>query len=384
MVEGRFLRLRLFSDVASTIADPFLRRAAELAERGRGTTAPNPLVGCVVVRDGLVVGEGFHARAGQSHAEPLALEAAGEAARGATAYVTLEPCSHTGRTPPCTFALIEAGVSHVHFGMPDPSPEAGGGADILRAAGIGVSMAADPTPFEEINEGWLSRVQRRRPFVVVKVALSLDGRPALAAGERASITHAAGAEVTRLLRSRVDAVAVGAATVRIDDPSLTLRASDGALLERQPRRVVIMRGEAPPPEARIFADSAGPTLVLAPDSADEPRLRQLPSSVQVARYRADAGLVGALEAMATQGINEVLIEPGPRLLTSLWTENLLDVLVTVTGGGMAGADAPDLYLGHADRRGDGLFASAVPLETGVVGDVSVTVWRLKRARADRS
>ncbi len=142
--------MRLFSDAASAVADPFLRRAFELAENGRGTASPNPLVGCVVVRDGAIVGQGWHARAGEPHAEVNALAQAGERARGATAYVTLEPCDHTGRTGPCTLALRKAGVAEVVAGMPDPNPEVdGGGAEALRASGIEVRFAADPSPFEE-------------------------------------------------------------------------------------------------------------------------------------------------------------------------------------------------------------------------------------------
>ena len=233
-----------------------------LAERGLGSTAPNPLVGCVIVADGRIVGEGFHPRAGEPHAEVFALRDAGDSARGATAYVTLEPCNHHGRTPPCSEALIAAGVARVVVGMRDPNELSAGGVERLRSAGIQVDLAADPGPFAALNEGWLKRMASGMPFITAKLGLSLDAHGAFAAGERAAITGPSGAEVTRLLRSQADAVVVSASTVIADDPALTVRAADGSLDARQPLRVVLVRETLPPQTAALFTDGLAETIVL--------------------------------------------------------------------------------------------------------------------------
>ena len=364
--------MRLFSDVASGVADPYLARAAALADSARGATAPNPLVGCVVVRGGAIVGEGYHQRAGEPHAEVVALRAAGETARGADVYVTLEPCGHQGRTPPCTDALIAAGVAQVVIGMPDPNPEAAGGAAALRAAGITVEFAQDAAPFEELNAGWLHRVRTGSPMLTAKVGLSLDAHSALAAGRRASMTGPSGREVTRRLRGASDAVLVSAATVIADDPALTVRDEAGVLAERQPLRVVLVRDHVPQPEARVFTDEAAPTLVLAV-GADAGVCDFVPASIDVHVCTGNP-LGDALASLGERGVGELLVEPGPRLLTALLEERLVDRLVLVTAGGMAGPEAPQLFLGDAQHNGDALASLLVPVEAGIVGDVSVTVW----------
>ncbi len=280
MGEGRFVEpVRLFSDVSLRVSDPWLRRAWTLAEAGRGTTSPNPLVGCVLVRNSEVVGEGFHERAGGPHAEAAALAAAGASARGATAYVTLEPCAHHGRTPPCTDALLEAGVARVVVGMRDPNAAVtGGGAEILRSSGIEVTFADDPTPFAIQNEAWLASLKTGRPFLRVKLAVSLDGHPALVAGRRASITGASGATLTRLLRQRADAVLVGGSTTAIDDPQLTARNEDGVLDARQPVRIVFVREELPPQDASVFRDPSAASVLLTPESLAETSPRRTPAN----------------------------------------------------------------------------------------------------------
>jgi len=373
MGEGRSLRLRLFSDVTSRVADPFLARAASLAETARGATAPNPLVGCVIVRDGVAIGEGFHHRAGEPHAEVLALQAAGAAARGADVYVTLEPCAHIGKTPPCAEALIAAGVARVVIGMADPNPEAGGGAAKLRAAGIAVEFAEDPAPFEELNAGWLHRIRTGRALVTVKLGLSLDARLAFASGKRASITGSAGSVVTQRLRAASDAVLVSAATVIADDPALTVRDSKGRLADRQPLRVVLVRDHVPQAEARVFTDEAAPTLVLAVGS-QQGTCEFIPASVDVHEC-SGSPLADAFIALAERGVGELLVEPGPRLFSALWTEGLVDRLVVVTAGGVAGDAGPALFLGDAQRDGDALVRHMTPVEAGIVEDVSVTVWQ---------
>lgn len=345
--------MRLFSDVESRVDDPYLSHAVSLALRGRGATSPNPIVGCVIAADGRIVGEGLHPQAGEPHAEVFALRDAGDAARGATAYVTLEPCSHHGKTPPCTEALIEAGVARVVIGMADPNAEAAGGAARLREAGIEVEFAPDPEPFAEINEGWLKHLATGLPLVRAKIAVSLDGHSALDLDGPAIITGVSGAVITRKLRAASDAIAVGSATVTLDDPALTVRDAEGVLAKRQPLRVVFFRDNVPPPTARLLNDEAAETLIL--DTSD--------------------GLTTALASLGKRGVCELLVEPGPRLLAALYAERLVDELVVVTAGGMAGWDSPHSFAGPADRYGMTLLHRMEPVEAGIVGDVSVTVWR---------
>ena len=274
-----------------------LERALELAERGRGTTHPNPVVGAVVVRDGEVVGEGWHERYGGPHAEKVALQAAGEAARGATLYVTLEPCSHHGRTPPCVDAVLEAGIARVVAGALDPHPEHGGGLDRLREAGVEVEVV-DSFEARAQNEGWRTWVSKRRPFVTYKAAVTLDGRMTVP-GER----WVSGEESRRLvheLRAASDAVAVGMGTVRADNPRLDARDVDAP---RQPRRVAF--GQGPLPE--------GSELELLTGPLDE-----------------------ELGRLAEEGVQSLLLEGGPTLAGSFLAADLVDKLMLFVGPKLSG------------------------------------------------
>jgi diaminohydroxyphosphoribosylaminopyrimidine deaminase / 5-amino-6-(5-phosphoribosylamino)uracil reductase len=235
----------------------WMRRALELAERGRWTVSPNPLVGCVLVRDGEVVGEGWHFRAGGPHAEVAALEAAGELAAGATAYVTLEPCGHAGRTGPCTQALLAAGVSRVVAAIPDPHPEAGGGAAMLRADGVRVDVGVLAEEARRQNAVFLHGVAAGRPYVTLKLAVSLDGRIAAADGTSRWLTGPQARRHAHALRAEADAVAVGSGTVLADDPLLTVRLDGYA--GPQPLRVVLDRRVRTRPSHRVHEASA-PTL----------------------------------------------------------------------------------------------------------------------------
>ncbi len=369
--------MSLFDTGASAVADPFLRRAFELAELARGDSAPNPLVGCVIVSDGAVVGEGYHARAGEPHAEAVALDRAGAAATGSTAYVTLEPCNHEGRTPPCAPALARAGVSHVVIGMRDPNPEVTGcGAKYLRDRGIGVTFASDDTPMRRQNEAWLHRLATGRPFVRVKLALSLDGHAALAVGRRARITGVGGRSVTMALRERANAVAVGAATVAIDDPGLTVRSATDAPGERQRTRVVLSRTTVPSVACRLATDGAAPTLVVAGDGADRAALDRLAQcGVTVVQYPLALGIAGALTMVAERGIDDLLVEAGPGLLTSLHDARCIDELVCVHAGGWAGVAAPPLYLGSHGGRDDVLGPQYEAVDAAVLDGDAITVWR---------
>lgn len=367
----------LFSDPASRVEDPFLRRAFLLAERGRGTASPNPLVGCVVVREGEVVGEGFHERAGGPHAEVVALAQADQRARGAHAYVTLEPCNHTGRTPPCAPAVVAAGISGVTIGMRDPNPAVnGGGACRLLESGVAVRWATDPAPFEEQNEAWLHRLRSGLPWVRVKVALSLDGHATLRSGRRSRITGEGGRALTMRLRSAATAVAIGARTLAIDDPSLTERDEGDVTTRRQPHRIVLSQSTVPEPSASMFRDGHGACTLVVSDTAVAPARERLQASgVRVLTYSPKDGARGMLKRVADAGIDDVLVEAGPGLFTALWDNELIDELVLVTAGGAGGAVAPPLYHGAPEMSGNCLRIRMHATEAGVVGEDAVTVWR---------
>lgn len=362
--------MRLFDNDASQISDPFLRRAYELAESGRGTTSPNPVVGCVIVRDGEVVGIGAHLTFGGAHAEVIAIADAGDAACGATAYVTLEPCNHHGKTPPCTVALLHAGIARVVIGMPDPNVGvSGGGAAVLAAGGVDVEFSPDPSPFERQNEAWLHYVETSRPWIRVKTALSLDGRTAMRDGERARISGPETDEITMRLRSMADAVLVGARTAEVDQPALTVRDPEGNLTKRQPIRVVMGRNAAP--KADLLTDSLGRTIALLPQEWTS----DVADGVEVLGYDSSAGIAGAVETLGAIGITHLLIEAGGGLLTALWETDLIDEMVLYHSGGMAGRDAPEAFYGHHQGETDALQRRMTVTETGIAGGDAVTLWR---------
>lgn len=303
----------------------YMSRALELARHGLYTTDPNPRVGCVLVRDGVVVGEGFHERAGEPHAEVLALRAAGDAAAGATAYVTLEPCAHHGRTPPCTDALIAARVARVVAAISDPNPlVSGGGFKRLVQAGIETAAGVCETEATEINVGFIARMTRSRPFVRVKIAASLDGRTALASGASQWITEDAARLDGQRLRARSSAILTGIGTVRADDPSLTVRAFD---IGRQPLRVVVDSGMQMSPRARMLS-LPGRTWVVGARAPATQHLRKAGAEVSLLPGndgRVDLGEL--MSDMARREINEVLVEAGATLNGALLAAGLVDELV---------------------------------------------------------
>ncbi len=310
----------------------FMARALRLARRGLYTKHPHHRVGCVLARGDLVVGEGFHARAGGPHAEILALRAAGARARGATAYVTLEPCAHHGRTPPCADALVEAGLARVIAAMEDPNPQvAGRGLARLREAGVETAVGLMARQAEALNPGFVSRMRRRRPWVRLKSAMSLDGRTAMASGESQWITsRAARADVQRQ-RARVDAVLTGIGTVLADDPSLNVRIPAAALdIEgpvRQPLRVVLDPELESPPGMRMLG-LEGRTLIFAAAPVGGARRAALEArgAEVVAVGRAPGGLdLGAvLAVLAQREVNEVLVEAGATLAGALLAGGWVD------------------------------------------------------------
>jgi len=302
----------------------YLQRAYELAGRGIGDTAPNPPVGAVVVRDGRTVGEGYHHSAGQSHAEPTALDRAGAAARGATMYVSLEPCSHVGRTPPCTSALIEAGIVRVVAGALDPTDH--GGAARLRESGIDLVVANDPAA-RDLIEIFAGSARRDRPYVALKMAVSLDGRISQHRGTRERIGSDAEAAYVRELRIAYDAVMVGAGTARVDDPQLTVRPAHRR--ERLYTRVIVCERDGLDARRRIFEAEEGyaPTMVLAPQGLRD-RLGQLEKCANLL-FVGPAGsqkldLVDAMKALRAAGIFSVLCEGGPTLAAGLIAARQVD------------------------------------------------------------
>ncbi|HET8654898.1 MAG TPA: bifunctional diaminohydroxyphosphoribosylaminopyrimidine deaminase/5-amino-6-(5-phosphoribosylamino)uracil reductase RibD [Longimicrobiaceae bacterium] len=319
-----------------------MRRALDLARRGWGRVAPNPLVGAVIVRDGEVVGEGWHTEYGQPHAEVEALRQAGERARGATAYVTLEPCAHFGKTPPCADALIEAGVARVVIACRDPNPEAEGGAERLRRAGVEVEADVEEQAARDLNAPFFhahSPAGESRPWVHLKLALSLDARIADAAGRSQWVTgEAARAEVHRL-RAGHDAVAVGIATALADDPTLTVRG------EVQPRvapvRVVFDRALRLAPDSRL-ARSAGEVPVWLVCGPDAPGDRRAALEARGVRPLPAADLREALRALRNEGVRSMLCEGGGRLASALLGADAVDRMslfyapVLLGPGGLAG------------------------------------------------
>src|SRR5690348_3673239 len=317
------------SDPFSASDHTLMARALRLAGRGLNTTQPNPRVGCIIAREGEVIGQGWHERAGEPHAEVFALRAAGERARGAPAYVTLEPCAHHGRTPPCADALIEAGIARVVAACEDPNPKtAGVGLRRLREAGIEVQVGLMSETAREINRGFFSRLERGRPWVRVKLAMSLDGRTALGSGESKWITgEAARADVQRW-RARSSAILTGAGTARADDPRLTVRLPEGEALQRPLRVVLDAQLDTLPVNANLL-DGTAPTLVLhAPDATP---LDQRYAHAELAAVSVDANgrfdLAETMRLLAQREVNELQVEAGPSLCGALFEAGLVDELL---------------------------------------------------------
>lgn len=316
-----------------------MARALELAGRGLFGTDPNPRVGCVLVRDGLVVGEGWHARAGGAHAERAALAEAGGAARGADCFVTLEPCNHTGRTGPCAEALIDAGVRRVVAATADPNPTVtGGGLARLTDAGIEVESGLMAGEAEALNPGFFSRARRGRPWVRLKLAASLDGRTALASGESRWITgEAARADVQRW-RARASVLLTGSATVLADDPRLDVRIDT----PRQPGRVILDSAFRTPPGARLF-DTGGPVVVIGAEGAEAPAA--LADRARIERVPAAAGgldLEAVVRRLAALEVNELHVECGPTLAGAWLQSGLADEVVLYMAPTLLGHEARPL------------------------------------------
>jgi diaminohydroxyphosphoribosylaminopyrimidine deaminase/5-amino-6-(5-phosphoribosylamino)uracil reductase len=316
-----------------------MARALQLAARGLYTTTPNPRVGCVIVKDGRVVGAGWHERAGTPHAEIHALKAAGEAARGATVYVTLEPCSHHGRTPPCAEALVNAGVARVVAAMSDPNPlVAGGGIAMLTLAGIQAEVGLMETEARALNPGFVSRMTRGRPWVRLKTASTLDGKTALANGASQWITGEAARADVQTLRARACAILTGSGTVLADNPRMNVRDLD---IGRQPLRVVVDSSLCTPADAAIL-----PALIAChrADAAARAALAQAGAEVIELPGADDRVDLGALLALLAQrGVNELHVEAGAALNGALLAAGLIDEWVAYVAPMAVGDDARGLF-----------------------------------------
>jgi len=304
-----------------------MAEALRLAERARGKTSPNPLVGSVLYKDDIPVGKGYHRGAGLPHAEIEALRDAGERARGADLYVTLEPCNHQGRTPPCSEAIIKAGVRRVFIGMRDPNPHVrGGGAGRLEEAGIEVSSGFLERECRKQNEAFLTFITQGRPFVILKTASTLDGKIATSTGDSKWITNERSRRYAHTLRSQVDAIMVGSGTALADDPRLTCRLKRG---RRDPIRVIVDSRLSVPPTANVFqVDSKAPTWVATTEEASAEKARRLEETgAKILRLPTENGRVAIeplLRALAARDVTSALLEGGRALTTSFLRTRLVD------------------------------------------------------------
>jgi diaminohydroxyphosphoribosylaminopyrimidine deaminase/5-amino-6-(5-phosphoribosylamino)uracil reductase len=336
----------------------YMARALQLARRGLYTTQPNPRVGCVIVRDGQIVGEGWHERAGEPHAEIHALRMAGEAARGADVYVTLEPCSHFGRTPPCANALVQAGVARVVAAMVDPNPlVAGNGLRILQRAGIATAFGLLESDARALNPGFISRMERNRPYIRLKMAMSLDGRTAMESGESVWITGEAARRDVQFLRAQAGAILTGIGTVLADDPSLNVRLTAEELgfsgEVYQPVRVVLDSSLQFPLTAKMLA-LPGTTRIYT-CSTDAQKITQLEQVGGIVRRFAGnrLQLPEVMAALVDDGVTEVHVEAGATLCGALVEQGFANELVIYLAPHLMGSSARALFnLPHIARMHD--------------------------------
>ncbi|WP_246266523.1 bifunctional diaminohydroxyphosphoribosylaminopyrimidine deaminase/5-amino-6-(5-phosphoribosylamino)uracil reductase RibD [Nonomuraea typhae] len=319
--------------MAEPLDDATMARAVELAAHGLGTTSPNPVVGCVILdASGVPAGEGFHAYRGGPHAEVVALRAAGERARGGTAYVTLEPCDHTGSTGPCTEALLAAGIARVVYAVADPNPVAAGGAERLRGHGVEVEQGLLAEAAERVNAAWLTSVRLGRTHVTWKFAATLDGRSAAADGTSKWITSPEARQDVHRLRAQADAIIAGIGTVLADDPLLTARAPESGA-RTPPLRVVVDTGARTPATARVL-DGSAPTLLAVADTTEttlDAGLLRLP-------YRPDGlDLHALLRELHGRGVVSAFLEGGPTLAGAFLREGLIDRVVGYVAPALLGS-----------------------------------------------
>ena len=353
----------------------YMKRALELSKRGQGRTCPNPLVGAVIVKAGRVIGEGWHHGPGLPHAEIEALRSCTEDPRGATIYVTLEPCNHFGRTPPCSEALIAAGIAEVQFAIADPNPVAGGGAARLAGAGVKVTGGVGRREALELNRRFFHFCLTGRPWVILKAAMSLDGKITSATGQSQWITGPAARRAVHRLRSEVAAVLVGVETVLADDPQLTNRVARPVV--RQPLRVVFDSSLRLPDESKLVRENPGQSIVFCTRKAGAERFKRLRQlGVQVIQQEADGPVdpLAALESLGQMGVQSLLVEGGAGIFTALIRADLINEYYlfyapffvggptakgVVGGPGVAVlAEAPRLTVAGVRRVGDDILVHA--------------------------
>lgn len=330
-----------------------MRRALELAAKAKGKTSPNPMVGCVIVNNDTVVGEGWHRAAGEAHAEVEALKAAGEKAQGATAYVSLEPCNHHGRTPPCSLALLEAGVTEVVYALADPNKQAAGGGAFLQDKGVKVRSGVCETEARDLNRYWLHSVKTGRPYIIAKYAMSLDGRIATSTGDSKWITGAKARHRAHELRSETDAILIGAGTVIADNPALTARCDEKIL--HQPLRIILDSIGRTPPEAAVYSQVGGGALLVTTNRIESSRLEEYQKrGVETLKLSSDSkgqpDVATLPSVLGKYGVCSMMIEGGAKTLGSFFDAKLVDevwafVAPVIIGGGKASIDGsgPEMF-----------------------------------------
>jgi diaminohydroxyphosphoribosylaminopyrimidine deaminase / 5-amino-6-(5-phosphoribosylamino)uracil reductase len=369
------------------MASDFMSRALDLAQTAPWSTSPNPTVGAVVVADGEIVGEGVTEPPPGRHAEVVALEAAGERARGATLYVTLAPCRHQGRTPPCTDAIIAAGIAEVHYAIADPGAASGGGHAVLEAGGIAVSAGDGEAEARRVNEAFFKQRETGLPFVIAKFAASLDGRIAAASGDSRWVSGPTAREWSHRLRTRIDAIICGSETIIIDDPQLTAR-PEGEDAERQPLRVVVDSRGRVAPMARVFERTDWALTLVATSEDASPTWR---SSIEVtgsevltfAKHGEHLDLEELLRELAKRDVVTALVEGGGVLLGGFFDRGLVDKVHAIIAPVIVGAaDAPGAVAGRgAYRMADALRLREITVER-LGEDVLVTGYPAYVSRAE--
>ncbi|MEC8080641.1 MAG: bifunctional diaminohydroxyphosphoribosylaminopyrimidine deaminase/5-amino-6-(5-phosphoribosylamino)uracil reductase RibD [Pseudomonadota bacterium] len=370
----------------------FMSRAVQLARKGLYTTHPNPRVGCVIVKDGQIIGEGFHKKAGEGHAEVQALASLTTDAKGATAYVTLEPCSHYGRTPPCAEALIKAGVATVVYGMQDPNPQvAGNGLKMLADAGIEVLGPVLENECRALNLGFIKRMEEGLPYVRVKMAMSVDGRTAMESGESQWITGPEARQDVQRLRAQSSAVVTGIGSVIMDNPSMTVRIDENdqeadTKAVRQPLRVIMDTALSIPPEAKILYPTNEVLVFCDEEEIEADHLKTLQKKKVDVRFLplADDGRLDLVEAMgqlADDGINEVLVETGAVLAGAFLDSGLVDELVVYMAPKLLGSEARPLLSLPLEHMSDAVELNLLDM-TKVGNDIKLVYQPIYREEED--
>ena len=319
----------------------FMRMALDLARKGQGYTSPNPMVGAVVVKDGEVIGSGYHHAVGLAHAEVNAIEDAGAQAKGATLYVNLEPCNHTGRTPPCTRKILDAGLKRVVAAMEDPNTKAGGGAELLRKHGIEVLIGVCEEPAKKLNEAFVKYVHTKRPFVLLKCAATLDGRIATRSGDSKWVTGEKARKFVHQLRHAVDAILVGIGTIHADDPSLTTRLDSGNGLD--PVRIVLDTHLSISPSARILQlDSNSDTILVTGDRVPANKRRAVEKKgvrlIKLPSHKEGIEMQPLMERLGKMGITSLLVEGGSRVIASAFSSGIVDKVLFFYAPKILGGD----------------------------------------------